>query len=217
MAKSGWRPQLKSGVPYDEVLSGIQKLIRRGREREALILVQEMVDSGYHAAIARRLMIVGCEDVGLANPPLVAQIHSLCTGYLIAKKESPSGRVEPLALYMAVILLARSPKNRECDDAQIVTLARMKAGKDSAAKVISANEQLIVDCHTQRGRARLTSQAAEAHEAYEEVAMREFLTIGTQLIPHIEVDGNPWGREMRELYGLPYERPDTESDSPHKA
>jgi replication-associated recombination protein RarA len=217
MGKGGWKPQLKSGVPYDEVISGLQKMIRRGKEREALILAQELFDNGYHAAVARRLMIVACEDIALANPEVVAQVYSLCVGYLIAKKDSPSGKVEPLALYMAIILLARSPKNREADSAQIVTIARMKAGKDRAAKVISENEALIVDQHTERGRSRLTSQAAEAHEPYEEVAMREFLTVGTQLIPHVEVNDDPWRREACELYGLPYERPDSESNEPHKA
>ncbi|MGC1170128.1 MAG: hypothetical protein WA886_14595, partial [Candidatus Acidiferrales bacterium] len=136
MAKSSWKPQLKSGTPYDEVNSGLQKMIRRGKEREALILAQEMFDSGFHAAVARRLMTIACEDIGLANPEVVSQVHTLCSGYLIAKRDSPSGRVEPLPLIMSIILLARSPKNRECDDAQIVTIARVKAGNDSAAKVI---------------------------------------------------------------------------------
>ena len=136
MAKGAWRPQLKSGAEFSEVLSGIQKMIRRGMEREALVLAQEMFENGYHGAVARRLMIVACEDIGLANPEVVAQVHALCTGYLVSKKESPSGRVEPLALYMSILLLARSCKNRECDSAQITTIARMKAGTDSAAKVM---------------------------------------------------------------------------------
>src|SRR5713101_2237789 len=217
MAKGGWKPQLKSGVPYDEIISGLQKMIRRGKEREALILAQEMFDNDYHAAVARRLLIISCEDIGLANPAVVSQVYTLCTGYILSKKDSPSGKVEPLALYMAIILLARSGKNREIDDSQIVTIARMKAGKDSAAKVISENEALIVDQHTERGRARLTSQAAEAHESYEETAMREFLTVGAQLIPHVEVNGDLWGREAREIYGLKDEGPDGDGDGPHKA
>src|SRR6266852_9861628 len=209
MAKGGgWKPELKSGTPWDECLSALQKTIRRGMEREALVVAQELFDSGYHAAVARRLLIVAGEDIGLANPAVVSQVYTLCTGYIISKKDSPSGKVEPLALYMSIILLARSPKNRECDDAQIVTMARMKAGKDSAAKVISENEELIVDCHTERGKSRLVSQAAETHQSYEHLALREFLTVGAQLNPHVEVNGNPWGREVRELYALPYERPD---------
>src|SRR5712692_4232769 len=146
MTKGNWKPQLKSGTPYDEVISGLQKMIRRGKEREALILAQELFDNGFHAAVARRLFIIAAEDISLANPEVVAQVYSLCVGYLIAKKDSPSGKVEPLALYMAIILLARSPKNREADSAQIVTIARMKAGQDSAAKVIAENAEATLDC-----------------------------------------------------------------------
>lgn len=205
MPKAGWRPQLDSGAAFDEVISGIQKTIRRGMEREALILAQEMFNNNFYGAVARRLMIIACEDIGLANPEVVSQVCTLCSSYLIAKKESSSGRVEPIALYMAIILLARSPKNRECDDAQITILHRMKNGEYSAAKVISENESVIVDQHTQRGKSRLVRQAAEAMRSYESTAMYEFLTEGTLLIPHVEVEGNPWGRESREIYGLPPE------------
>lgn len=211
MAKGSWRPQLKSGVPFDEVISGLQKMIRRGMEREALILAQELFDNGFHAAVGRRVQIVAVEDVGLANPAVVAQVVTLCTGYLIAKKDSPTGRVEPLALIMSIILLARSPKNRECDDAQIVTIARIKDGRDNAENVIRENA-FIVDQHTQRGKARLATQAAETGQTYENLAMREFLTIGTRLIPHEEVSGNPWGREVREMYGLNYETPSNDGE-----
>ncbi len=176
MTKSGWKPQLKSGAEFSEVLSGLQKMIRRGKEREALILAQEMFNNEFHGAVARRLMVVAAEDIALANPAVVSQVYTLCTGYIISKKDSPSGKVEPLALYMSIILLARSPKNRECDDAQIVTMARMKAGKDSAAKVIKENEELIVDCHTERGKSRLVSQAAETHQSYEHLALRDVRT-----------------------------------------
>lgn len=213
MAKGYWKPQLESGTPYDEVNSGLQKMIRRRKEREALVLAQEMFDSGFHAAVARRLMTIACEDIGLANPQLVSQVHTLCAGYLIAKKDSPSGRVEPLPLIMSIIMLARSPKNHECDDAQIVTIARLKSGEDSAAKVISKNEELIRDCHTEVGRRRLTAQAVDTHQPYDDLAMCEFLTVGAQLVPHVEVEGNPWGREVRKMYGLSYEEPDSHGEA----
>lgn len=213
MAKGNWKPQLKSGTAFDEAISGLQKMLRRGKEREALIIAQELFDNGFHAAVCRRLMICAAEDVGLANPTVVSQVYTLCTGYLVAKRDSPSGRVEPLALIMSILMLSRSPKNRECDDAQIVIASRMEAGKDSAAKVITENEALIVDCHTERGKARLKNQAAETLEAYENVAMREFLTIGAQLIPQVEVAGDKWGREAREIYGLKYDRPDSDTEA----
>ena len=46
MAKGYWKPPLKRGIPYDEVNSGLQKMIRRSKEREALIVAQEMFDTG---------------------------------------------------------------------------------------------------------------------------------------------------------------------------
>ena len=213
MARSSWRPQLKTGVPYDEVISGLQKMIRRNKEREALILAQEMFDSGYHAAVARRLMVIAGEDIGLANPAVVSQVYTLCMGYIIAKKDSPSGRVDPLALYMAIILLARSPKNRECDDALIVTTARLKAGTDSAAKVILENESVIVDCHTERGKTRLASQAAQTNKSYDDLAMREFLLVGAQLNPRVAVNHDPWANEVRKIYGVDYPQPASETDT----
>jgi hypothetical protein len=37
-----FKPKTLSGVPYDECISGIQKMIRRGKEEEALVLAQEL-------------------------------------------------------------------------------------------------------------------------------------------------------------------------------
>jgi hypothetical protein len=108
-----YKPKTLSGVPYDECIWGIQKMIRRGKEKEALILAHELCASGYPAAVARRLMIIACEDVGLANPAVVAQVHTFCMGYLVLKKDARAGMdPEPLAIYMSIMLLARS---EECD------------------------------------------------------------------------------------------------------
>jgi hypothetical protein len=45
----------------------------------------------------------------------------------------------------------------------------------------SPNEEVIRDCHTERRKSRLAAQAAETGQSYEDLAMREFLTIRTQL------------------------------------
>lgn len=220
MAKGLWKPQMKSGTDFAEIMSGLQKTIRRGMEREALVLAWEMFESNYHAAIARRLQIVVVEDIGLANPQLVAQVHTLCTCYLLVKKEVKRP-VEPLALIQCIIMMCRSPKNRECDDAQIVVDHAIKSGKTSAAKVIEEHETFIADRHTDRGRARLRKQATESGKSYEEVATEEFLTIGAQLCPLVEINNNPWGREVREIFGLDYDRYkdacETTSDSENDA
>lgn len=201
-----FKPKTLSSVPYDECISGIQKMIRRGKEKEALILAHELCASGYPAAVARRLMIIACEDIGLANPQVVAQVYTLCMGYLVLKKDARAGmNPEPLAIYMSIMLLTRSPKNRETDDAQIWMLAARDRKLTDPRQVIDENP-VIVDCHTDAGKERLRNLARSRGTTYKEEADREFLEEGSLLYPHVVVDGNKWGREVAHLYHYDYER-----------
>ena len=201
-----FKPRTLSGVPYDECVSGLQKMIRRGKEKEALILMQELCSSGYPAAVARRLMIIAVEDIGLANPEAVAQVCTLCMGYLVLKKDMGANRdPEPLAIYMSVMLLARSPKNRETDDAQIWMLAAREKKLVDIQKVIDDNP-CIPDRHTDSGKTRLRNLAVARGTTYTEEADREFLEEGSLLYPHVEVDGNKWGRLVGEMFNYDYER-----------
>jgi len=201
-----FKPKTLSGVPYDECISGLQKMIRRGKEKEALILMQELCSSGYPSAVARRLMIIAAEDIGLANPPVVAQVYTLCMGYLVLKKDMGANRdPEPLALYMSVMMLARSPKNRETDDAQIWMLAAREKKLVDVNKVIDDNP-CIPDRHTDSGKTRLRNLAVARGTTYTEEADREFLEEGSLLYPHVQVEGNKWGRLVGEMFHYDYER-----------
>jgi replication-associated recombination protein RarA len=200
-----YKPQLKEGVPYDQVVSALQKMVRRGMEREALVLGETLFENNFGGALARRLMSMAIEDVGLANPQLVAQVYSLCSGWLIVKKESKGGHGEFLALAMCIILVCRSAKNREVDDAIVVTSRRIKEGTDSAAKVIAGHRDLCVDSHTDEGKAKLRQLAATKGTTYEEEAWQQFYREGALLRHHVEVNGNSWGREAAKLYGFGYD------------
>jgi hypothetical protein len=203
-----YKPKTLSGVPYDECISGLQKMIRRGKEKEALVLMQELCSSGYPAAVARRLMIIAVEDIGLAKPEVVSQVYTLCMGYLVLKKDMGANRdPEPLALYMSVMLLARSPKNRETDDAQIWLLsARQKNLPEIDVQKIIDDNPCIPDRHTDRGKARLRNLAVARGTTYAEEADREFLEEGSLLYPHVQVEGNKWGRLVGEMFHYDYER-----------
>ena len=196
-----FKPKTLSGVPYDECISGLQKMIRRGKEKEALILMQELCSSGYPSAVARRLMIIAPEDIGIANPALVAQVTTLCMGYLYLNEKRDKGRppIEPIALYMATILLCRSPKNRETDNAQIVFGCGFNNDKYSAKKVLEDNPA-IADRHTDRGKQRLRNLSVARGTTYEYEAWREFLTEGTLLYPHEVEGGNIYAREMEGMF-----------------
>jgi replication-associated recombination protein RarA len=204
-----WGPyeiRTKTGLPYDEVISGLQKMIRRGKEREALVLAQELFDSRYNSAVARRLMIIAPEDIGLANPQAVATATTLCEGYLTLNDKRGKGKppVEPIALYMAIMILCRSPKNRETDNAQIAIFEAMKANEISAKQVIDENEAVIVDRHTDRGKERLKLLAAANGTTYEQEAMKEFLTVGAKLEPQSETGGDRWAKEVMRIYSCQF-------------
>jgi len=183
-------------------------MIRRGKEKEALILMQELCSSGYPAAVARRLMIIAVEDIGLANPEVVSQVYNLCMGYLWLKKDMGSGRdPEPLAIYMSVMMLARSPKNRETDDAQIWMLAaREKKLPEADIQKIIDDNPCIPDRHTDAGKTRLRNLAVACGTTFTEEADREFLEEGSLLYPHVQVQGNKWGRLVGEMFHYDYER-----------
>ena len=201
-----FKPKTLSGVPYDECISGLQKMIRRGKEKEALVLMQELCSSGYPSAVARRLMIIAAEDIGLANPAVVSQVYTFCMGYLALKKDTGSKRdPEPLALYMSVMLLARSPKNRETDDAQIWMLTSREKKLIDVQKIIDDNP-CILDRHTDSGKTRLRNLAVARGTTYTEEADREFLEEGSLLYPHVQVQGNKWGRLVGEMFHYDYER-----------
>jgi len=150
-------------------------------------------------------MSIAAEDVGLANPQLVAHAYATCAAWLIAKKESKSGHGEFLALAMCIILLSRSAKNRIVDDAIVVTSRRMKDGLDSAAKVIADHRDLCIDSHTDEGKAKLRQKAAANNSSYETEAWNQFYKEGALLRGHVEVSGNHWGREAARLYRFDYE------------
>ena len=106
---------------------------------------------------------------------------------------------------MAIMLLARSPKNRECDDAQIWVLKALADKLTSPQQVVDENP-IIADKHTDRGKARLRNLAVARGTTYQQEADREFLEEGSLLFPHVQVDGNKWGREVAVMYNYDYEK-----------
>ncbi len=198
--------RLRDNTMYDEVISGLQKMVRRGLEREALVLALGLFDSGYGMALAKRLPIIAGEDVGLAAPDVVAQVCILSSTWIILKKESAKYQPDGLPLMMAVMLMCRAPKNREVDDACVVIREKAKLDTgDTPGDVIQAWETLIVDSHTRRGKERLRKIAEERGVPYEQVAWEDFYKNGAVLSPLKRIDGNKWAHQAYELFGLDYD------------
>ena len=121
----------KSGNRYDrqgdehfDLLSALQKSIRGSDENAALHYLARLLEAGNLISPCRRLLVVACEDVGLAYPNIIPIVKS-CVDAAI-QLGLPEARI-PLA--NAVILLATSPKSNSAYCAINEAMRDVKNGK----------------------------------------------------------------------------------------
>lgn len=106
----------KKGYEGSEVISALQKCIRRGMAEEAIFWAVELYDSNYGEWCFKRLRIMSSEDVGLAEPSISSEIWALYEMYREqAKKKDDKNEPQRLFLTHAVLKLCRSKKSRLVD------------------------------------------------------------------------------------------------------
>jgi replication-associated recombination protein RarA len=98
------------GYRMDEVVSSLQKSVRRRDEREALFWASELDLAGYPGYLWRRLLIMASEDVGLADPQAVLLVNALWQHWEAARKTKHEAEL-PLFIAHAVCALARAAKS----------------------------------------------------------------------------------------------------------
>jgi replication-associated recombination protein RarA len=106
-------PKTTKGYDLHEVISALQKDIRRGNEYQAVCWAKEL--ESFNARILwNRLRVIASEDIGLANPlaPLVIDVLEKNYADSLAR-QNDSCR---LFLVHAVLYLARSLKSRIVDN-----------------------------------------------------------------------------------------------------
>lgn len=96
---------------YD-LLSGLQKSIRGSDVNGALYYLALLAQSGDEDSISRRLLVIAYEDIGLANPPLIARTISATKA---AEAVGFPEAIIPLGVH--IIDLCLSPKSRTGVDA----------------------------------------------------------------------------------------------------
>ena len=107
-----------NGHLLPEVVSALQKCIRRGQVDDALYWAVDMYLTGYDEYAWKRLRIIASEDVGPAEPNLPATIEALYHTYTdLKKKKDEAHAPQRLQFVHAVILLATARKNRIVDHA----------------------------------------------------------------------------------------------------
>ena len=137
-------PQTTRGYDIYELLSALQKDIRRGNEYEALFWAVEL-ESFNPRMLWNRLRIIASEDIGIANSLASLIIDVLERKYYDARKRnSDSYR---LFLTHAVLFLARSRKSRIVDDLLNVVYGEIQH-EDKKLPI----PDYALDMHTLRGK-----------------------------------------------------------------
>lgn len=113
----------KDGDEHYDLLSAFQKSIRGSDENAALYYLAMLLECGDLLGICRRLLVISCEDIGLAYPSAITIVKS-CVDTAM-QLGIPEARI-PLA--QAVIVLATSPKSNSAYLAIDAAIADVKSG-----------------------------------------------------------------------------------------
>jgi replication-associated recombination protein RarA len=198
--------RLKTGESFGEVLSGIQKMIRRGLEREAAVLAFGMYESNFGAALARRLTVIAAEDIGLANPELVGVVNSVCAAWCSLSKDQTSGKLPWNGLMFCVIAMCRSPKSQEAANAGVWAWQMAVQGKLTPQMVIDKHEEVICDGHTDKGRAKLRDKGIRGKTETLAATMTQFYSDTGTHVNHVTQAGDPFTKAVCQIYGVDYEK-----------
>ena len=147
MAKIDWnKMKTKHGYAADEVISALQKSIRRSEEDDAVFFAYEMLVTSDDLAdkFWQRVLTISVEDIGLANSQLVATIYALHQNYILLKGQSDAF----LQALFAVVLLVRSHKSRFIDE--LFNNLRAKVEEENYRREIP---DYALDKHTEKGEA----------------------------------------------------------------
>ena len=116
MEEKRYEMRTNGGYNFFHVSSAFQKLIRRGKEEDALYWATELFDSGYGEYVMYRSIVIATEDVGLADPNVIVQIMALQDSWAYLKKKKNKHKPERLPLFHSVMVLARAKKSRLIDN-----------------------------------------------------------------------------------------------------
>jgi replication-associated recombination protein RarA len=136
-------PQTQRGYDIYELLSALQKDIRRSNEYEAMFWAVEL-ESFNPTALWNRLRVIASEDIGIADPLAPLVIDVLEKEYYDFKKRGDSYR---MFLTHAVLFLARSRKSRIVDDLLNVVYGEIQH-EDKKLPI----PDYALDMHTPRGK-----------------------------------------------------------------
>jgi replication-associated recombination protein RarA len=168
------------GLAADQVISALQKEVRRGNSENAVLLAYELVRTSkeLEAYFWYRLMVIAVEDVGFGAPDapmLVHALHSMLETFTAGMGENILFAVH------AVRYLSSSPKDRSSDEMTIWVKRAVASG--SASPNIP---DYALDMHTAAGQAMGRSFA-------------HFLDEGAKISPELDGRDTTYLERVRDL------------------
>ena len=139
------RTTTEHGFAADEVISALQKSIRRGLVENALLLGWEMylTSPEMEEKLWARLSVISVEDVGLGNPEAPILIDTL---YRMHQRFQRPEHDRFLFAAHAIRVMAAGPKDRTTDDMLNWAKHSMAFGER-----MPEIPDFAIDMHTQRG------------------------------------------------------------------
>ena len=150
MAKTMYDPWSKittrNGYAGDEVISALQKSIRRGLEEQACMFAYEMYISSpqLEEKLWRRLLTISVEDIGMGNPMAAIMVNNL---YQMSKQFDYADGDKPMYFIHAIRYLCSSEKDHSSDLLKNICIKSFAMGK------FPEIPDYALDKHTQRGQA----------------------------------------------------------------
>jgi len=138
----------KHGISADLLISAMQKCIRRGQEDLAMRFAYELyVTSSFHEEkMWNRLLVIGVEDIGFADPNAMVIVNTLNT----LRKEFPYGDGDrPIFFLYAIRYLCKCKKERSTDHIKNIIMKENEKGQ------IPEIPDWTIDMHTNKGRFEL--------------------------------------------------------------
>lgn len=132
-------------LPADQVISALQKEIRRGNTENAVLLAYEMIltSPALEDYLWQRLQVISVEDVGFGDPTAPVLIHALCQ---MARGFDRAVGERRLFAVHAVRYLCQAQKDRSSDE-MVNWLSRAMARGEARPQI----PDYALDMHTAAG------------------------------------------------------------------
>lgn len=160
----------RNGFAADEVISALQKSIRRGLEEQACMFAYEMYISSpqLEEKLWRRLLTISVEDIGMGNPNAAVIVNNL---YQMSRQFEYADGDRPIYFVHAIRYMCQCEKDRSSDLLKNICIKSFAMGKYPEIP------DYALDKHTVRGQAM-------GRDSF------HFLNEASIVIPQLEIDND---------------------------